>query len=608
MAFRITQIISWIGKRLPPRYRRGPSGGTPGKNDDTAGESERKLVTALAKSRLPNFRQLRYLPRVLSPEERFLLRLFTGTLAVTLIFLGARLYAKNVVLLPRPGGEVVEALVGTPQYLNPVLASTNDIDRDLIRLLYAGLMRRNERQEIVPDLAETVEISPDKKVYTVRLRPNLDWSDGEPLTVDDVLLTFELIQDSLYKSPIRSQFRNVKVERVDDTTVKFTLAEPSAAFLSRLTVGILPAHIWGDVPPPSFALIEFNVKPVGAGPFVFDSLKRDSSSGIIKEYHLIRNDRYRGKRPYLDRLTFKIFPEIDSAAAALKSKQVEGLSVITSDIRSELKQVRTVELQVPQYTAIFFNGKRPLLKDLELRRTLTRAIDRPRIIATVLDHMATLVDGPFPSNFPGSAGKLQPDFDPAAAREALEKSGWTLTEGQRARKKGNDELSLSLTVVDQPDDIAMAEIVKENWGAVGVKVEIKAFDPSRIAKEVIKPRDFDALLYGEILPPDGDLYAFWHSSQERDPGLNLTTFYHKDADKLLEELRTTNDPTQQAEKRIAFQKLLADGAAAAFLYSPLYSYGLAKRVKGFTATYVTIPADRFAGIEEWYVKTRLALK
>lgn len=596
----LTSIIRWLRSRRTKRAAET--------DPDPLAYRERALVHTLAKGRLPSLRQLRYLSKVLSPSEFFLVRALSGFVIVALLFLGVRVYARNLTHLPQAGGEVVEALVGTPQYINPTLLGTNDVDRDLTRLLFAGLFKRNERQAIVPDLAESVDISQDKKIYTVKLRQGLRWSDGEPLNIEDVLLTFTLIQDQLYKSPLRSQFRNVKVERVDDRTVRFTLNQASATFLSSLTVGIVPAHIWGDVPPSSFALVEYNVKPVGAGPFTFESLKRDASTGSIKEYRLIRNEQYHGHEPYLDRLTLKIFPEMISAVDALQSKRVESISVVPTDVRGVLKQVQSRDLQLPRYTALFFNGRRNLLKSIEVRRALAQATPRSDIVTDVLHGAATVVDGPFASALPGHAGQLQPEYDLTAANSTLEAAGWTKPEGSSIRKKGNDELALTITVVDQPEDLAVAELIKRQWESIGVKVFVKPVDATLMAKDIIKPRDYDALLYGEILPGDGDLYPFWHSSQDRDPGLNLTTFFNKDSDKLLEELRTTADPAVVAEKRIAFQRLLAEQLPAIFLYSPYYTYGLAKRVHGFDVQYVTSPADRFANVERWYVKTKLALK
>lgn len=553
-------------------------------------------------------RQLRYLPKVMSETEQFLLRILGGFFIVSIIFLGARAYARIVVQVPKSGGEVVEALIGDPQYVNPLLASTNDVDRDLVRLMYSGLVKRNDLGEIVPDIAESIEKSADEKVFTVKMREGLTWSDGNPLTIDDVLFTFDLIQDPLYKSPLRTQFRNTKVERVDDRTLKFTQSQSPAAFLSNLTVGILPEHIWGDVPPPNFPLIEYNVKPVSYGPFTFDALKRDTSTGAVKEYRLVRNGQYQGSRPYLERLTFKMYPDPLSAADALRSKAVEGVSALSGDMRDELKEARVINLESAQYAAVFLNSKRGVLKNPEIRRALTQAINRNEIVDDALNRSAVVVDGMFADKLPGYAGKIQPDFSLDDARNTLETAGWKVPEGQSVRKRGNDELRISLTFVDQPQDQAVAEAIKKNWESIGFGVEIKPINPLRVPKDIIKPRDYDAFLYGEILSPDADLYPFWHSSQERDPGLNLSTFISKDGDKLLEDLRTTTNPQVIAEKRIAFQKLLAESNMVIFLYSPYYSYGLAKRVKGFDVKYLTTPADRFSNVEQWYVKTSISFK
>lgn len=594
----VRRVIGRLFKRPAPRQQ----------SPDVLAHAERQLVYALAPSRFPNIRQLRYLPRVISKNERMLLTLLSAFFIVALLFLGARTFTRNAQQSPRAGGGIVEGLVGSPQYVNPVLAGTNDVDRDLVRLLYSGLMKRTASQEIVPDLASTVDVSTDGKVYTAHLRENLAWSDGKALSADDVLMTFEIIQDPLFKSPLRSQFRNLKVERVDEKTITFTLTQPSSSFLSNLTVGILPAHIWGDVPPPNFALVEYNLKPVGSGPFAFDSLKRDAASGSIKEFMLVRNDHYSGQRPYLDTMTLKIFSDVDSAVEALKAKRIESLSVIPSYFRTTVKQARLADLQIMQYTALFLNGKRPALKTVEVRRALAQAIDRTDIINAILKDSAVVVDGPFASNIPGAAGALQPAYNPDEANKSLDAAGWVRQDNGKPRKKGSDELSFSLTITDLPEDLAIAEKLKQSWEAIGAKIEVKSYDATRIAKEVIKPRDYDAFLYGEILGADGDLYPFWHSTQERDPGLNLTTFYNKDADKLLDELRNTTDANVVKDKRIAFQRLLGEQLPAIFLYSPFYTYSITSRIKGFNISYVTNPSDRFADVDRWFVKTKVSFK
>jgi peptide/nickel transport system substrate-binding protein len=273
-----------------------------------------------------------------------------------------------------------------------------------------------------------------------------------------------------------------------------------------------------------------------------------------------------------------------------------------------LKQVRTSDIELLQTSAIFFNAKRNAVKAPEVRKALATAVDRQAIVNEALDHTGVATDGPIPPAVPGSIQGVQPGFNLDEANRILEDAGWKRQDGSGIRKKGNDELSLSLSIVEQPDEVAVGDIIKKNWEAIGAKVELKPYDPTRIAKEVVKPRDYDAFVYGEILTPDVDLYPFWHSTQEVDPGLNLTRFFNKDADKLLDELRVEMDPAKIIEKRQAFQRLLADGNHVVFLYAPLYSYGLAKRVKGFDVNYVTVPADRFNNVSDWYVNTKISFQ
>ncbi|MFH1170983.1 MAG: ABC transporter substrate-binding protein, partial [bacterium] len=195
-------------------------------------------------------------------------------------------------------------------------------------------------------------------------------------------------------------------------------------------------------------------------------------------------------------------------------------------------------------------------------------------------------------------------LDPTAAGKQLDAAGWTWLAGDAVRKKSGKELRFSLSTVDRAEYTKTAELLRQSWMKIGVGLEVRLYSSNDILKKVIQPRDYEALLFGEIIGVDPDPYPFWHSSQSYDPGLNLAIFYNKQVDQLLEEARQTNDLEKRRLMYLQFQNILADEEPAIFLYNPYYLYALPKKMKGFTITRISVPSDRFIGIEGWYIKTQ----
>ena len=568
-------------------------------------ELDHKLVRSLAKKRWPAVDQWRYLNEVLSPRERRLATAFFSLFLVSVIALGVRVYQRHVVALPKDGGTYTEVVVGSPQYINPVLSAGNDVDQDLVSLLYSSLYRVGPTATPEPDLVEKSVISDDGKIYTLTLRSNVHWHDGELLTAEDVLFTFELIQQKEFQSPLRNTFRNVTVEKVDDQTIKLTLKDPSGPFLSTLTFGILPEHIWRDVPPESIALVEQNLKPTGSGPFKFSKLVR-TTAGVIKSYTIARYDAYYAKPPYLDSMTFRFAPDLESALTMVKENQAEGLSFIpTADLAraKKLERDRVVNLRLPQMVAVFFNENISLLKKKEVRQALGAALDRATL-AKLVDPV-TLANSPIAPDQLGFSGDAKmPAYDVAAAGALLDGAGWKKPDGESVRKNGNAKLAFTLTTVDQPDYVAVANALKDQWAKIGAEVTVNVVDPGVAQREVLRPRKYDALLYGEITGLDPDPYPFWHSSQSRDPGLNLSVYYRKDMDKVLEDARTATKPEARAGKYVEFQRLFSDELPALILYRPDYHYVVGKKLRGLTTSWVVSPRDRFNQVTSWYTRIK----
>ncbi len=578
-------------------------------------DAEKRLALSMSGRKMPSVRQLMHLPRFLSPKESLFMKLLLSLMGVSLIIMGTKFVSDRTEQVPDVGGSYEEAAVGQPRLINPILTNANDTDLDIIRLVFSGLMRVDGSGRLVPDLAESVTTSEDGKTYTAKLRSGVKWHDGSPFTSQDVVETINYIKTPAWKSPLAGQFKNVDVKADGDLTVIFTLQAPFEPFLSTLTVGLLPAHLWHDVKPENAARAELNLKPIGTGPFHFKSLVKDTK-GNIRAYLLARNEDYYDKPAHLTSIGFKFYPDFSSAEEALKGHKADGISFLPLELRDDVQNLRTTDiitLKLPQYTAVFFNLKKnEALKSKAVRQALSLAVDRTKIIRDILKNSAEPARGPIPPGFIGYATDTSGSvYDLTKAADLLDQDGWKLDDDgirkqdvkdAKGKVTGKTNLAITLVTVDSKENVAVAEAVKDAWVGLGVQTELSVVPASRIQKDVIRPRDYDALLYGEIVGADPDLYPFWHSSQATEQGLNLSMFANRTADALLEQSRTTANDEERAADYQKFQAILADEMPAAFLYRPTYVFGMSRKIKGFNVQTIFTPADRFADITDWYTE------
>lgn len=526
-----------------------------------------------------------------------------------------RFYLKHSVENPSFGGSYTEGMVGAPFYVNPILA-TSDSDRDLVRLIYAGLMKTDGNGVLQSDLASGYTIDASQRQYTFELKPNLHWHDGEAVTAEDVIFTIESIKKADYKSPYRSNFAGVTVQSLNENTIQFNLDKANPLFLSALTIGILPEHLWYSIPAIGAPLTELNIKPIGSGPYVFKALTKDQS-GNIKTYTLESFDRYYAGRPFIKDLIFKFYPDFDMAVQALHSKNIEGLSYLPNEFKGSLKNNDLVlkELHNPRYTAAFFNpANNALLNEVNFRLALDVSVDKERIVREAAENNGQIIHSPV---LPGDIGydqNIKTEYNnPSKATELLEKLGYKKEENEQWRiiKKSNStsSLELKITTIDQPEMTKIASIVKENWEAIGIKTQLEIIPRERMLKEIIEPRNYQILIFSEQLNINSGPYLFWHSSQIKSPGLNLSNLSNKDIDKYLDQIRNAETMEAKIEPLKKFQTKLTELNFAVFLYSPTYTYPTARKLKGLDQVqFINLPADRLSTINSWYIKTKRSLK
>ncbi len=566
-----------------------------GAGEQTAHDSLRRVTRAT----LPTLPQLKLLPRTLSPLERRVALSLVSLCLVSAGVLGARWYLKHTTVVPKIGGEYTEGILGFPLTTNPLL-SQNGAELDLAALVTRGLFQHDASGTLVPDLAQDWSISSDQKTYLVSLKPSLQWSDGYPLTADDVVFTFQTLQNPALPGSRAKSFSDIVIKRQSSSSVSFTLRAPYAYFLESLRLGLLPAHVWQSLPLNSWLTAEANLQPVGSGPWRFQALARDPN-GNVKSYTLEPNPFTHTAKPFLTKVILHFYPDASSLGDALHQGLLDGVGGSGAQEASGARKFASYQLFLPQYSALFYNERAGLLKVKAVRQGLSAALNRTELINSVLEGQALPDYGPFPAG--GRSLALATGgqaFDPAKAQELFASAGFKREQASEPYQNGPTTLELTLTVADQGEPLQVAQMVKRQWEAVGVKVNLNLVPANRLVDEVVGQRNFQVLLSRELVGLSADPYPFWHSSQAAAPGLNLSGFQNREADRLLSEARQSADRELQLSNYRRFQAIVADEVPATFLYSSSYPYALNRALDGFTTKVIGQPAERFTNLYQWY--------
>ncbi len=531
--------------------------------------------------------------------KRFEIFLFVALLIIALVsFLGiiSELSKQFSYETPAYGGLLKEGVAGAPRFINPILAST-DADRDLVSLMYAGLLRHDETGIPQLALAENYEISEDGLEYKVTLKNELYWSDGQKLTSDDVVFTIDLAKNPQLQSPRRANWEGVETEKINDRIINFRLKKAYAPFLENLTLGIIPKHIWEQVPVSQFPLVELNINPVGAGPYKLKSVSRNSIGGI-NSVSLEANKYFALGRPNIKNIVIKFYRNKESVVRDLKSGTIDSAGGLSPNYSEGLKKspgnaidIRSINLQ--RIIAVFLNQN--MKKDFagaDIRRGLNLAINKQTLVNNILWGYGNVIEGPLPESIFGngpSSTQQMPDSD-----------------GEKAAKifsKLKTPLAFTLTTADTPELIQAAQMLKEMWAKAGVSVEIKIFNLSDLEQLVIGPRRFEAFLYGEeVIGQTPDPFAFWHSSQRAHPGYNIALYANSKVDNLLEKVRSEQDPAKRAAAYAQIQSEITKDEPAIFLFSPSYVYAVPSKLGGMDVKNINTGSERFSTVYKWYIE------
>jgi peptide/nickel transport system substrate-binding protein len=542
--------------------------------------------------------------------------------AVTLVVVAALLLSQQPItpiLLPEPasGGIYTEALVGSMARLNPLLDWGNPADHDVDRLIFSGLMRFDARGLPQPDLADSWGATLDGTIYNFSLRTNAFWHDGTPVTTDDVLFTVDLIKKgaSLFPPDIRDLWNEVEVKQLNAVTLQFILPEPFAPFLDYLTFGILPKHLLESVPPDQLANADFNIQPIGSGPYKFDHLLLEG--GQITGVVLTLNDKYYLPKPFIPQVVFRYYPTSAAAFDAYKQGEVLGISQITTDVLPKALAEPNLSIytsRLPQLSIILLNLNNPavpFLQNEKIRRALMLGLNRSQIVSTILQGQAIVADSPIlPGSWAYYDGIEHIEYDPDAASSLLKREGYVIPAGGGdVRAKDGQYLSFTLAHPDDAVHTQIAQAIQQQWILIGVHVDLQPMPYEQLISSALAPRAYQAALVDltTARTPDPDPYLFWHQA-EATGGQNYSQWDNRTASEYLENARTQTDFTARARLYRNFQVIFARELPSLPLYYPVYTYAVDAQVQGVQVAPLYDTSDRLAFINEWYLVTRRTLE
>jgi peptide/nickel transport system substrate-binding protein len=503
------------------------------------------------------------------------------------------------------GQRYVEAIVGEPDRVNPMFAPLRDADADVASLVFSGLTRLGPEGEVLPDLAESWEISDDGLIYTFHLRRDVSWHTGAAFTAADAVFTYELLADpELPSDPRLGQlWRQVSCSAPDEFTLLCELTDPFAPFLSFATIGILPKHVLESYTAATIAdeTNRFNQEgAVGTGPYRLAHL--DTTKAILRA-----NPTYYGQPPAVDEIEFRFFPDPSTAAAALSRGEVQGLLVGPAatqedfDLLTSTEGLRAHTANENRYNVLYLNNSQPPFDDQDLRRAVALSVDIDGIVGDLLGGRAVRADSPI---VPGTWA-YNPQLEPRSrdldeARDLLDEAGWKLADSGIRQKKG-EELRISLMTDQDPLRIAIAEAIANQLAEAGIQVAVAPQGSADLVREFLVPHQYQAAIAPWYPDPDPDPYPAWHSSQVGPDGRNVAAYQDPDIDRMIEEARRTTDLDKRQALYFTFQQKFLEDVPSVLLYYPVFTYFIADDVEGVDLGTLFQTSARFANVTLWTV-------
>ena len=522
-----------------------------------------------------------------------------------------------------------EGVLGRAVSVNPLAARTQ-ADRDLMALVFEGLVARGPDGSVVPGLASRWTTDPSGKSWTFTLRPDARWHDGEPVTADDVVYTVNALRDPGYTGPGAGSWSEITATAVDDRTVRFDLATPLGGFLELATQPIAPAHLLRDVPIDGLADDPFGRAPVGSGPFVLTEL--DDDHAVLEPAASVQlgepeaepsparipddplgtttpTKRPSVPEPAIARMEFRFFDDATSLETAFRDGDLDAVSGLPpADAAALASSASARELRYPgtTLTSVILNLRpsHPELRDPAVRLALLQALDRTAMVDEAFGSQATVADSPIPPTswaFDATASAPVAANETAAAA-ALKKAGWTKVGGQLRPPGAKGPYTLEVLSPDatmNPALHAVAEKVASNWSALGLATSVVEADPATPMAQRLQSGEFAAAVVDISIGHDPDLYPLLASSQTQTGGLNVAGVQDATLDGLLIAARQAG--TDEARKA-AYKGLQVQLAAGRYLLPIAFADEVVvarDRIENVVVQAVSDGSDRFWDVLTW---------
>lgn len=545
-----------------------------------AKEGGREHIKENIISRLPHARRVRLL--IL---EWGLLIIVITSLAITQVFWYKQSYSVEAFV---DGGTYIEGTVGRVSSLNPLFATTNS-EKALSKLMFATLSTIDYSGHVGLGLAASIVPDETGKVWTVTLKPDLKWSDGEPITLADVLYTVNIVKDPQVNTIYSSNLSGVKVEQVDESLV-FTLPSPYTDFASTLNIPILPSHILGEVPASKLLEHSFSTSPITSGAFAFNATQSLTGDGE-KIVYLTANPNYYKGNPMLNSLAIHTYASAADIVNALASGEVTATAELTT-ADGELLPANTVyekQTAIASGVYAFLNTTSGLLSDVSVRQAVRQGID--------LSKVRSVLDGEEDLNYPILSSQIEltsypeiPEYNFEAAKATIDSSGLA---GQ----------TLILATISTGYFPELASEFESQLEKLGFSVELSIYNPGQeFLVNVIRPRTYDILLYEVELGADPDLFPYYHSSQASATGLNLSNYNNPLVDDSILAARSTMNESLRVAKYETFLRQWVTDVPAIGIYQASLTYYFNRNVRTFSEDdRLVYPTDRFVDVEYWAV-------
>jgi peptide/nickel transport system substrate-binding protein len=504
-----------------------------------------------------------------------------------------------------PGGTYTEGILGDFTTSNPIYVDS-PVDQAVSRLIFSGLFTYNTQDQLIGDLAQSWSVDSTGKVYTVHLKPHLTWQDGQPLTAADVVFTYKVIQNPNANSPLSESWQNVQVAEINPETVTFTLSNPLVSFPYSLTNGIIPQHLLASIPLIDLRSANFNIDPIGAGPFTWKSLEVEGNTPQTRQEQITMEpfNHYVGGKPKLSDFVLRAFHDqgelIDNFQdGALNG--VAGLDEVPASLKND-KKLNIYNMPLTAANMVFFKTSSGVLSDVNVRQALVKAANVNQII-NGLGYPAIPVREPLLSNQLGfNSADEQFSTNIIAANQQLTSDGWIMGSGG-IRYKNSQPLTFNLFSSNDPDFAYVTSALAKQWRAIGVNVQIILQDDSDL-QATVAYGNYDAVLYGISIGVDPDVFVYWDSSQTQGSTgipLNLSDYRSAAADQALEAGRTRSDPALRVAIYQSFLQTWQQDAPALGLYQPRFLYLTNEPVGGISDRLINDQTDRFDNVQDWEV-------